>query len=74
MEYFFYAFIPLRAISAYPRYPNFFHLNPSSWFALLYILRTASGQTDSDDVYGVMAMRPMTIFLVGTSNYYAVLW
>ena len=34
---------------------------PSYWFARLYILGTASGQTDGDDVYGVMAMRPMTI-------------
>ena len=29
---------------------------------------------DGDNIYGVMVMRPMTIFLVGTSNYYAVLW
>ena len=47
---------------------SFFHLNPSYWFAPLYILRTAFGRSDGDDVYGVMAMQPMTIFLVETSN------
>src|ERR1700759_116122 len=30
---------------------TFFHLNPSYWFASLYILRTAYGRTDGDDVY-----------------------
>ena len=53
---------------------DIFHLNLSYWFAPLYTMRTVSGRTDGDDVYGVMEMRPMTIFLVGTSNYYAVLW
>src|ERR1700761_6316624 len=74
MEQFLCAFISLRANPAYPMCLNFFHLNPSYWFAPLYILRTASGRTDGDDVYGVMVMWPMTIFLVRTSNYYAILW
>ena len=53
---------------------DIFHLKPSCWLAPLYILRRASGRTDGDDIYGVMVMLPMTIVLVGTSNYSAVLW
>ena len=38
------------------------------WLASLQILLTASSRLDSDDVYGVTAMWPINIFLVGTST------